>query len=182
MEIAPDEPRLASLNSNNVLQTISPALLDARQLAGQGDTSGALAVYRSLFNGCQPPDSLANEYYLIIAGDRSLLPQAAQALEQRTNLQPEDAQTRLALGKVLTHQEATRRDGITILSAMADANPDADRLWRQALLWMAAQEGDSSLYQDYQARHPTDTGVMEYFRKNVGGDAKGEGFSTAEQR
>ena len=176
--VSPQDPRLASLNRAKALQSIPPSqLASARQMAAQGNISGALATYRTLFNGDQPVDSLANEYYLTMAGDKSLQPQAIQGLQQRVAQRPDDTSARLALGKVLTYQESTRREGINLLSSMAATTPEADRSLRQALLWMAPQESDRALYQGYQARHPNDTGVMAYFQKNIGGAAKGQGFT-----
>src|SRR5476649_815664 len=176
--VSPQDPRLASLNSAKALQSIPPSqLASARQMAAQGNISGALATYRTLFNGNQPLDSLATEYDLTMAGDKSLQPQAIAGLQQRVASRPDDTQARLALGKVLTYQESSRRDGIKLLSTMAGSSSDADRSLRQALLWMAPQESDRDLYQGYQARHPNDTGVMAYFQKNIGGAAKGQGFT-----
>ncbi|PKE29947.1 hypothetical protein CWS43_14475 [Rahnella sp. AA] len=178
VSVSPDDPRLASLNSAKAMQSIPPAqLASARQMAAQGNVSGALSAYRTIFNGNQPLDSLATEYYLTMAGDKSLQPQAIAGLQQRVAARPDDTQARLGLGKVLTYQEATRRDGIKLLSTMAGSSTEADRSLRQALLWMAPQEGDRDLYQGYQARHPNDTAVMAYFQKNIGGAAKGQGFT-----
>jgi thioredoxin-like negative regulator of GroEL len=175
---SPDDPRLASLNSAKAMQSIPPAqLASARQMAAQGNVSGSLSAYRTIFNGNQPLDSLATEYYLTMAGDKSLQPQAIAGLQQRVASRPDDTQARLALGKVLTYQESSRRDGIKLLSSLAGSNSDADRSLRQALLWMAPQESDRDLYQGYQARHPNDTAVMAYFQKNIGGAAKGQGFT-----
>ncbi|WP_047606477.1 cellulose biosynthesis protein BcsC [Rahnella aquatilis] len=176
--VSPDDPRLASLNSAKAMQAIPPAqLASARQMAAQGNVSGALSAYRTIFNGNQPPDSLATEYYLTMAGDKSLQPQAIAGLQQRVASRPDDTQARLGLGKVLTYQESTRRDGIKLLSTLAGSSSEADRSLRQALLWMTPQEADRDLYQGYQARHPNDTGVMAYFQKNIGGAAKGQGFT-----
>jgi len=175
--VSPQDPRLASLSNAKAVQSIPPAqLAAARQMATQGNISGALTAYRTLFNGDQPLDSLANEYYLTMAGDKSLQPQAIQGLQQRVAQHPEDATARLALGKVLTYQESTRRDGINLLGSMAANSPEADRSLRQALLWMVPRESDRELYQGYQARHPNDTSVMAYFQKNIGGAAKSQGF------
>ncbi|MCX2943883.1 cellulose synthase subunit BcsC-related outer membrane protein [Rahnella perminowiae] len=176
--VSPDDPRLASLNSAKAMQSIPPAqLASARQMAAQGNVSGALSAYRTIFNGNQPPDSLVTEYYLTMAGDKSLQPQAIAGLQQRVASRPDDTQARLGLGKVLTYQESTRRDGIKLLSTMAGSSTEADRSLRQALLWMTPQEDDRDLYQGYQARHPNDTSVMAYFQKNIGGAAKGQGFT-----
>jgi Tfp pilus assembly protein PilF len=177
-QVSPQDPRLASLNNAKVLQSIPPAqLASARQMAAQGNISGALTTYRSIFNGNQPLDSLATEYYLTMAGDKTLQPEAIRGLQERVAQHPNDPSARLGLGKVLTYQESTRRDGINLLATLAGSSPEADRSLRQALLWMTPQEGDRALYQGYQARHPNDTGVMAYFQKNIGGATKGQGFT-----
>jgi len=112
-----------------------------------------------------------------MAGDRALLPQAIEALRQFSAQYPQDMGARLALGKALTYQDSTRREGIELLSTLASGNQDADRSLRQALLWLGPQASDAPLYQTWQQRHPQDTAVMDYYRKNVGGAEKGAGFS-----
>ncbi len=62
-----------------------------------------------------------------MAGDRTLLPQAVEALRQFAADHPQDTGAQLALGKALTYQEATRRHGIDVLASMADGNKEADR-------------------------------------------------------
>ncbi|TPG57023.1 cellulose biosynthesis protein BcsC [Ewingella americana] len=176
--VSPQDSRLASLNSAKAMQSIPPTqLASARQMAAQGNISGSLATYRTIFNGNQPLDSLATEYYLTMAGDKTLQPQAIEGLQQRVAQRPDDTSAKLALGKVLTYQESSRRDGINLLGSLAANSPEADRSLRQALLWMAPKETDRELYQGYQARHPNDTAVMAYFQKNIGGVAKSQGFN-----
>ncbi|MFC7508094.1 hypothetical protein ACFQUX_14330 [Pantoea stewartii] len=109
-----------------------------------------------------------------MAGDRALLPQAIEALRQFSAQHPQDMGARLALGKALTYQDSTRREGIELLSTLASGNQDADRSLRQALLWLGPQASDAPLYQTWQQRHPQDTAVMDYYRKNVGGAEKGQ--------
>lgn len=177
-ETSPQDPRLQDLESAKMIQAMPPGqLASARQLASQGNTARALQSYQALFNGTEPPDSLAVEYYLTMAGDKASLPQAIQGLQQRVAEHPNDNASRLALGKVLTYQDSSRRDGISLLGTMADKNTEADRSLRQALLWLNPQPTDAPLYQAYQQRHPNDTAVMAYFQKNVGGAAKGQGFT-----
>ncbi|MFS2221577.1 cellulose synthase subunit BcsC-related outer membrane protein [Pantoea sp. B65] len=177
-QVSPQDPRLAELDNAKQLQSIPQAQLSlARQQARSGNVSAALQTWRNTFAGNEPPPSIAAEYYLTMAGDRSLRPQAIDSLRQFAARNPQDAGAQLALGKALTWQESTRREGLQILQGMADGNPDADSSMRQALLWLGPQPTDAALYQTWQQRHPQDNAVMDYYRKNVGGAEKGRGFS-----
>ena len=175
---SPNDPHLTELDNARQLQTIPQAQLSlARQQARSGNIAASLQTWRNTFNGNEPPPSVAAEYYLTMAGDRSLLPQAVEALRQFAADHPQDTGAKLALGKALTYQESTRRQGIDLLGTLADGNKDADRSLRQALLWLGPQASDASLYQTWQQRHPQDNAVMDYYRKNVGGAEKGAGFT-----
>jgi len=177
-QVSPADPKLSELDNARQLQSIPTAQLAlARQQARGGNIAASLQTWRNTFSGNEPPASVAAEYYLTMAGDRTLLPQAVDALRQFAAAHPQDTGAKLALGKALTYEESTRREGIEVLSGMADGNEDADRSLRQALLWLAAKPEDASLYQTYQQRHPQDSATMDYFRKNAGGAEKGAGFS-----
>ncbi|ALV93976.1 MULTISPECIES: cellulose biosynthesis protein BcsC [Pantoea] len=175
---SPNDPHLTELDNARQLQTIPQAQLSlARQQARSGNIAASLQTWRNTFNGNEPPPSVAAEYYLTMAGDRALLPQAVEALRQFSADHPQDTGAKLALGKAMTYQESTRRQGIDLLASLADGNKDADRSLRQALLWLGPQASDASLYQTWQQRHPQDNAVMDYYRKNVGGAEKGAGFT-----
>ncbi|MGK3114034.1 cellulose synthase subunit BcsC-related outer membrane protein [Candidatus Pantoea formicae] len=175
---SPNDPHLSELDNARQLQTIPQAQLSlARQQARSGNIAASLQTWRNTFNGNEPPPSVAAEYYLTMAGDRSLLPQAVEALRQFSADHPQDTGAKLALGKAMTYQESTRRQGIDVLAGLADGNKEADRSLRQALLWLGPQASDASLYQTWQQRHPQDNAVMDYYRKNVGGAEKGAGFT-----
>ncbi|MEZ3501104.1 cellulose synthase subunit BcsC-related outer membrane protein [Pantoea sp. KPR_PJ] len=175
---SPQDARLSELDNARQLQTIPQAQLSlARQQARSGNIAASLQTWRNTFNGNTPPASVAAEYYLTMAGDRTLLPQAIEALRQFTASHPQDTHAKLALGKVLTYQDATRREGIELLGTLADGSQEADRSLRQALLWLSPQASDAAFYQTWQQRHPQDVAVMAYYRKNAGGAEKGAGFS-----
>jgi Tfp pilus assembly protein PilF len=175
---SPEDTRLSELDNARQLQSIPAAQLAlARQQARSGNIAASLQTWRNTFSGNEPPASVAAEYYLTMAGDRTLLPQAVDALRQFAAAHPQDTGARLALGKALTYDAATRREGMETLSGMAEGNDDADRSLRQAMLWLAAKPEDAPLYQAWQQRHPQDSAVMDYFRKNAGGAEKGEGFT-----
>lgn len=175
--IAPDDPRLASLHGEEMMLAISPTeLAIARDLAKQGKVKEALAAYRRIFNNGQPADSLANEYYLTMAGDRDSLPEAIAGLRQQARIMPNDGPVHLALAKTLTYQTSTRREGINMLAEMGAADKEADAALQQALLWYEPQPGDLPLYSAYAQRHPTDTQVMAHYRDGIGGSEKGRAF------
>ncbi|NKI74808.1 tetratricopeptide repeat protein [Dickeya sp. CFBP 2040] len=175
---SPQDPLLQALDNARQTSTIPPAQLAlARQQARSGNISASLQTWRNLFSGTQPPASIAAEYYLTMAGDRTLLPQAIDHLREFVAAHPQDTNAVVALGKALTYQEPTRREGLQMLSGLASGSTDADQAMRQALLWLGPKVDDAPLYQLYQQRHPQDTAVMDYYRKNVGGNEKDKGFS-----
>lgn len=175
--VSPQDANLQALDNAKQMQQVPRGQLElARQQARSGNIPAALSTWQSLFTGNQPPPSLAPEYYLTMAGDKSLYPQAVSELRQLRVQYPQDNNVKIALGKVLTYQESTRREGMDILQDLASGSQDADKSLRQALLWLGPQAGDEAYYQTYLQRHPTDTAVQDYFRKSIGGAAKGEGY------
>ncbi|WP_407274341.1 tetratricopeptide repeat protein [Dickeya ananatis] len=177
-KVSPQDPLLQSLDNARQAAAIPQSQLAlARQQARSGNISASLQTWRNLFSGNQPPAGIAAEYYLTMAGDRTLLPQAIDHLRELTAAHPQDTSAEVALGKALTYQEPTRREGLQILSGLASGSTDADQAMRQALLWLGPKAEDAPLYQLYQQRHPQDTAVMDYYRKNVGGNEKDKGFT-----
>ncbi|WP_337263880.1 MULTISPECIES: cellulose biosynthesis protein BcsC [unclassified Serratia (in: enterobacteria)] len=177
--VAPNDPRLKALDGSSVAQ--SPAaknlLAQARQYAAKGNFPQAIASYQAIFNGKTPIDNLANEYYLTLAGTPEGRQEAIDGLKQRLALQPSDTQTQVVLGKVMTYQESTRREGISRLAAIAPTNSEADQGLKQALLWLAPQPADKPLYDAYQQRHPADKAVAAYYQQNIAGAAKSAGYA-----
>lgn len=158
--VSPQDNNLQALDNAKQIQQIPRGQLDlARQQARSGNIPAALATWHSLFNGDQPPPSLAPEYYLTMAGDKSLYPQALAGLRQFVAQNPQDNGGKIALGKVLTYQEGTRREGIDLLQNMASGSSDADKSLRQALLWLGPTASDETYYQTFLQRHPKDMAV-----------------------
>ncbi|SLJ99542.1 Tetratricopeptide repeat-containing protein [Enterobacter sp. NFR05] len=177
-QVSPDDPGLQALdNAKQLTQVPQGQLSLARQQARSGNVPAALATWRSMFNGDTPPPSLAPEYYQTMAGDKTLYPQAVSQLKNFVMHNPQDTSARIALGKILTWREETRRDGILLLEPMASGSKEADDGLRQALLWLGPQAGDERFYDTWLQRHPQDTDVQNYYRKNVGGAAKGAGYT-----
>ncbi|STU55159.1 cellulose synthase operon protein C [Klebsiella pneumoniae subsp. ozaenae] len=175
---APDSPGLQDLdNAKKMSQVPQGQLSLARQQARGGNIPGALATWRSMFNGNTPPAGLAAEYYLTMASDKSLYPQAISELRQYVAQHPQENAPRVALGKALTWREETRREGIALLEPMASGNKEADSGLRQALLWLGPQAGDEQYYDTWMQRHPQDSEVQNYFRERRSGQARGQGYA-----
>ncbi len=88
---APDSPGLQDLdNAKKMSQVPQGQLSLARQQARGGNIPGALATWRSMFNGNTPPAELAAEYYLTMASDKSLYPQAISELRQYVAQHPQE--------------------------------------------------------------------------------------------
>ncbi len=175
---SPNDPRVQNLNSASVMQNISPTqLANARQLAAQGNTTRAVESYRTLFQNNQPLDSLAVEYYETLAGIPASRSEAIAGLRTRLNQQPTDSAAKLALGRILTYDENTRREGIDLLTPLANSNKAADSALRQALIWMVSKPDDKADYDAYLQRHPGDNAVLNHFQQSVGGSEKGLGYT-----
>jgi len=177
-KVSPGDAGLQSLdNARQLTQVPQGTLTLARQQARSGNIPAALATWKTLFNGDTPPASLAPEYYQTVGSDKSLYPQALAELQRFAAQNPQDNAARVALGKMLTWQESTRRNGIIQLQQMASGSKDADAGLRQALLWLGPKAGDEPFYDTWLQRHPQDSEVQAYYRKNIGGAAKGEGYT-----
>ncbi|CPR13863.1 Cellulose synthase operon protein C [Brenneria goodwinii] len=177
--LSPGDSRLDRLDNARALTSIPPAqLARARQLAAQGDFARAIESYRALFKGAQPLDSLAVEYYQTMAGLPASRPEAISGLQRWLAAHPDDSTAQLALARILTYDETTRRDGVNRLAALAAQNVDgADPALKQALLWMTPQAGDESLYRDYQQRNPGDRDVLAHYERNLAGIGLGQGYA-----
>lgn len=87
---------------------------------------------------------------------------ARRGLEDLARANPDDARYRIALARVLTYRENTRREGIRQLAALAGSQPEPPGVraaWRQALTWLGGRPADRPLYVAYLARHPDDEAV-----------------------
>ncbi|EPK7576466.1 cellulose synthase subunit BcsC-related outer membrane protein [Klebsiella michiganensis] len=175
---APNSPGLQDLDSAKKMAQVPQGQLNlARQQARSGNVPAALATWRSMFNGSVPPSGLAAEYYMTMASDKSLYPQALSELRQYVAQHPQENGPRVALGKALTWREETRREGIAMLEPMASGSKEADAGLRQALLWMGPQPGDEPFYDTWMQRHPQDSEVQNYFRERRSGQARGQGYA-----
>lgn len=164
-------------NAKLVTQIPAGTLALARQQARSGNIAAALDTWHTLFSGNTPPPGLAAEYYLTLGSDKTTYPQALTELQHFVAQHPGEITARVALGKMLTWREGTRRDGITLLQQTANDDKDADDGLRQALLWLSPKTDDAPAYETWFQRHPQDKEMQAHYRNTLGNTAKGEGFT-----
>ena len=167
-QLAPTDPRLKELNALKAAQMVDPATLAAaRRLASQGQYSASLKLYQEVFGGVTPPQDLAAEYYLTMAGAKEGVTEARKQLKKLYQARPAHSSVKQAYAQVLTYDESTRREGIILLAELAPTSEVADSAWRQALLWLNAAAADKKLYEQYQSVHPNDLDVMKYYQDKI---------------
>lgn len=178
MKADPTSSLLQSLdNAKQLNQVPTGTLTLARQQARSGNIPAAMATWHTLFSGNTPPAGLAAEYYLTMGSDNTAYPQALAELQRFVAQNPGEVSARVALGKMLTWREGTRRDGIAMLQQTASGNKEADDGLRQALLWLAPTTDDAQSYETWLQRHPQDKEMQAHYRNTLGDVAKSEGFT-----
>lgn len=167
--VSPDDPRLEDIKLARLAQKIDPIkLADARKSAAGGHYRQSVSQYQELFGGKIPPQELAPEYYLTLAGtDNSGWQEAHDQLKKLHEKQPKDVQLARAYGQVQTYREGSRRDGIKLLRDLAASDAQSEQGWRQALLWLDARRSDKSLYDTYLAKHPDDAAVEKHYQQKI---------------
>lgn len=174
----PNSSLLQSLdNAKQLEQVPAGSLALARQQARSGNIPAAMATWHTLFTGNTPPPGLAAEYYLTKGSDKANYAQTLTELQSFIAQHPGDVSARVALGKMLTWQEGTRRDGIAMLEQTASGNKEADDGLRQALLWLSPSADDAQSYETWLQRHPQDQDVQAHYRNTLGSAAKTEGYN-----
>lgn len=95
-----------------------------------------------MFDNRTPQEALALEFYEALGGTPQGYEEARKGLEQLAKNRPGNFDPQLALAKLLTYREPTRREGIRQLAEMTKQPGMATRTrapWRQALIWMDAR-------------------------------------------
>ncbi len=133
----------------------------ARSLALQGKYDEALKAYEAAFRGKKPPSSFhAAEYFETMGGVPKHWKQARLALEKLVKHYPSNTAYRLALARVESLNEKTRRQAIAHFESMSEESldPASERkllaAWKDALLWLHARRSDAPLYQHFLTRYP----------------------------
>lgn len=137
-QVAPNYAGLATLAQRLGQPTPQDAELEAaRQLARQGKINQALERYRQATHGKPMTPEVALEYYQTLGGTSNGWDEARRGFEKLAHDHPSDARIALALGQHLSYREASRREGIRLLSQLAsnaDVGAAARAAWRQALI------------------------------------------------
>src|SRR5205823_9379644 len=158
--------------------------LDARKLIHEGHPAAGAAKYRELFGPAGPPGDLALEYYQAASGAPEGWQEARDGLRRLVRRAPAEVRYKLALAKLLTYRDETRREGITMLAALArdpTIGKDAAAGWRQALLWLTPTERDVPLYRDWLRAHPKDTEVKLHLERARNASTIREGFAALDR-
>ncbi|MEQ1917289.1 MAG: cellulose synthase subunit BcsC-related outer membrane protein [Gallionella sp.] len=157
--LSPPPVGLTELASSLRMGTVPASELDvARKQAQAGQPDAAVKQYKKALKGERPSGALGLEYYQTLGGTREGWGEARQGLETLAKNHPGDKTYLLALAKHLTYRETTRREGIRQLVALS-SDVEADRAWRQALVWLDAKKSDRKLFEEFLARHPEDAGI-----------------------
>lgn len=142
-------------------------LNEARVQVESGETDKAVATYRDLFDGAAPQGDLALEFYGTLGYTANGWQEARQGLERLLRQDPDNAQAKLTLAKLLLSNESTRADGIRRLASFRNdpaIGSQAVEAWRQGLSWLGGSKADIALYEDYLKAYPDDEEVREQMR------------------
>lgn len=141
----------------------SAGLAEARRLAQSGEAQAALSRYHDLFPADDPPSDLALEYYQTMAGVPAEWDNARRGLQQLVAQSPGDRAASVALAEVLTWRESSRTDGIRMFEQLAEQGVDerTRQLWRQALMWLPAEQRHEGYFRRYLARFADDAGIRQ---------------------
>ncbi len=163
--IQPAPPGLAELETALKVQSAAPEELKAaRKQAQIGKPDEAVKTYRTILGETQPTGQFGLEYYQTLGGTREGWDEARRGMEQLAKSHPGDNTYLMALARHLTYRESTRREGIRQLAHLGQQDPEAQKAWRQALVWLGAKSADRALFQQYLSLFPNDQAVRERLR------------------
>ena len=121
-QAAPNDPRVAETDITIRAATVDQgALAEARRLAQAGRVAEAIARYRELFRGQQPPDNFAVEFYQTLSGTEAGYTEARDGLQRLARRFPQDQRVQLAVAQTLSFRDATRADAIQRLRQLSQA-------------------------------------------------------------
>jgi tetratricopeptide (TPR) repeat protein len=136
--INPNDPNLAQIEGMIAgKQNQQSELQQAAKLAEAGNYANAMIVYRHVFGTNPPPGDWALAYYETEAATEDGRPHAVAGLRALLDNEPANTQYRIALGRVLTYDPATREEGREYLASFPNDTKAAEA-FRQSLLWDVA--------------------------------------------
>ncbi|HZR09243.1 MAG TPA: cellulose synthase subunit BcsC-related outer membrane protein [Myxococcales bacterium] len=159
-------------------------LAQARKLVHESHVAEGAAKYRELFGAAGPPGDLALEYYQSISGTPGGWQEARDGLRRMARRAPHEVRYKLALAKLLTYREETRREGIGMLAALSKdstVGKDASSSLRQALLWLSPSERDAPLFREWLKAHPGDTEMAKRLDRARKASTVREGFAALDR-
>ena len=163
--LTPPPPGLGELETALKVGRAPVAQLStARQQAQTGQAQEAVKNYREILGQSKPAGQFGLEYYQTLGATREGWEEARHGLEELARSNPGDARYMLALARHLTYRETTRREGIRQLATLASSDPEAQKAWRQALVWLNARSADRAFFVSYLGRFPSDQAVIERLR------------------
>jgi Tfp pilus assembly protein PilF len=166
--LAPPAAGLAELETALKVQRAAPSVLaEARKQAQAGKAEQAVKDYRGILGDTKPAGQFGLEYYQTLGATGEGWDEARRGLEQLARNNPGDNRYLMALAHHLTYRETTRREGIRQLAGLAQHEPgaqEAQKAWRQALVWLNARSGDRGLFQQYLSLFGNDQAVRERLR------------------
>ena len=162
----------------------APLLAQARKLVHEGHPAEGAAKYRELFGEAGPPGDLALEYYQTVAGAEGGFTEARDGLRRLSRRAPAEPRFRLALAKLLTYREETRREGIGMLASLARdpaVGREAETAQRQAMLWLVPDDRDLPLFRAWAKTHPRDPEVSQRLERSRNAGTLKQGFAALER-
>src|SRR5256885_4873458 len=131
-----------------------------------------------------PPGDLALESYQPAGGAPGGWQEARDGLRRLVRRAPAEVRYKLALAKLLTYREETRREGVGMLAVLArdpTIGKDAGASWRQALLWLSPTDRDVPLFREWLKAHPRDTEVARHLERVRNAGIIRDGFAALDR-
>ncbi len=88
--MSPESPNLQELDNAKKMAQVPQGSWVWPDSRRGGNIPAALTTWRSMFNGNTPPPGLAGEYYMTMASDKALYPQAVSELRQYVAQYPQE--------------------------------------------------------------------------------------------
>jgi len=110
--------------------------------------------------------------------------EARDGLRRLVRRAPGEVRYRLALAKLLTYRDETRREGVGMLAVLArdpTIGKDAATSWRQALLWLSPTDRDVPLFREWLKAHPRDAEVARHLERARNATIIRDGFAALDR-
>ncbi|MGE5048111.1 MAG: tetratricopeptide repeat protein, partial [Deltaproteobacteria bacterium] len=97
---------------------------------------------------------------------------------------PGEVRYKLSLARLLTYREETRREGISMLAALARdpaVGKDATASWREALVWLAPSARDLPLLRQWLKLHPGDPEIARHLDRARNASTVRDGYAALDR-